>query len=375
MLNQLRFSKLFGRRPEGPMDEIPRPNAGGITETSGPGADEILAPPKQQKSSAEEYYDAITQARGDSPINDKYKDLLLHGAPSRAASQPSVWRRLAAASAGAAQGYTGDVRGGIQTAEDINERPYNNRMSEYMNRVRTTGVGAEIERKSIDDKVDAMTKAQQLGMTYAEMKERQRHNLAGEDVADRNADTAANKANKPSYKPTMQTMTGVWMVNEANPEDRHFLPGETIASVNANTQQGMLGVARQNAGTNARRANIYESAVNNENSNRDANTGIARSRADAATKRADALSKKGIPPAAQKTAEEMALRDMFRDPRTRKFMQESSPGFPDFNGQIDDETHQRLSNILNEKMAGYLGLSPEDLDEYAADDTVDEDPN
>lgn len=356
-----RFRQVFGGErpgkmaPPQPMDEVPRP-------TSEP-------PNRPINSSAmdesEKFFEAMQKARGEAPMTKQYREALAQ-APTMEANKPTKMRRFGAAVVGGMAGATGGAEAGYRTAEDINQAPYRRSMQDWTTRTNSLSQGAKIEQDEIENNVKSLEAAERLGLSYAQFEQKKRADEAAQGIASRRADAYERSVDKKDYDP-IQKMDGVLMVNKNDPTDTHFLPGETVASVQARTQQGFLGVGRQNAATNARRANISEQQLHHDQTMDQENLALRQRQIRVAEQRLQKAT--GANAAQAKTARETALREMATDPAYRDLLN-GEKDFPDFRTDLDEEDWKDAQDELEERMRKYLmggsnfGESDDDMEEF-----------
>jgi len=346
---------------EQPMDEVPRPNA-----------DPGMTPPvtrqtQQGQQPGAEFYDAVLRARGNMPITSQYKTELGQ-TPVREDYKPSGWRKLASAAAGGAMGMSGDARGGVELASNINNSPYRNAMTDYSTKLATLERGAGLEQRDVDNETDAINNAYRLGLTYQQFLHKKDIDEQNADTAGRRVDVDAQRADAydryvdKSVYDQVQKPTGVLFVNKNNPTDTRFIPGETIASVNAQTQKGFLGVGQRNAGTAARNADTNALRATNDVQMDRENLALRQRQVRVAEQRVAKIT--GANATQVASARQTALRNMAADPAYRDTIQTGD--FPDLKGDLEPAEFDDAIKELEDRMAEILkpgsGQSDDDND-------------
>lgn len=299
--------------------------------------------PSMQDDSSR-YYDEMERLQNNvGPGLQAYKDYLTR-LPKREDYRPTVWTRIASALTGASMGLRNPAEG-VQAAQDLNSSDYRSAVADYANE----GIGlkerANLEQDELDSKIRALSNARAMGLKYDEFALKQ----AEAEAKARQGETTANAAmlrarayaqsvQKPGYDAQPQQDGSVLYVNKANPKDTITVAAKTIAA-------GQLGVARSNAATNARNANIAQQ-------NADTN----RTRAYDYGRYVDQAGGRGHihTPQEQSQAEDLALRQMASDPMFQDFISSDKDGYMNVSGDDGSEDYQDFLTALDAKVQEIL---------------------
>lgn len=147
--NYTRRNSLFSR----PVQPGINPKALSITPDmmNQGGQDQIPQQPPNSSTLTDAYREMINAPSG--PANQRYKDFLDEGSPSRDDYKPTKMNRLAAILAGASDGIQRGGGEGYNTARKVLDQPYDNAMGDYKLRASKLEAGANLEDKETNNKV------------------------------------------------------------------------------------------------------------------------------------------------------------------------------------------------------------------------------
>jgi hypothetical protein len=307
----------------------------------------LYEPDQEPESDTDRYFNEMQRIQGaGSPALTAYKQALAQQ-PTREQYAPGLGKRLLTALAGGAITYGGG--NGYDMAREVQDRPYNRAVESYGTRLKGLGEQADIEQGTVDSQLKMLQNARAMGLKYDEFKLKQlesQNRMQNDTITARAAQTRAQayaeNMQKPGYDSIPQQDGSVLYVNQRNPADTITVPAKTVAA-------GQLGVARQNAQTNVRRANTYDRSVTEDARH----NGVMETRPTGGTPS----------PNAQQDAEDMALDELAMDPDFADFVKEEGgsgfgpwkkPGYRTVAPDNGSEEYKVFLDALNAKTAEIL---------------------
>jgi hypothetical protein len=207
---------------------------------------DYAAPP--QESRYDKYMSGMKDLYGTHPSLDRYNQFL-QNAPKAEDYRPSKWERLAAGLGGISEGFK-DPAKGIATAIGLNRSRYNTAMEDYQNMAKPMAEAATIERQGIADKAKYMSDVNDLMYKQQTLQRQQRADESLDQYRQRlttqgDKRLGLEERNINSLIPFRQNQN---KIGAYQAETGRY--AAQTGRINAGTQQGMLGVARDNANTN-----------------------------------------------------------------------------------------------------------------------------
>jgi hypothetical protein len=270
------------------------------------------------------YFDELLRMRHQTgPAMSAYKQSLA-AVPNAEDYKPNWLTRIAAGLSGLSAGVRNPAAG-VQTAMGLNRAGYENAVNDWTTKLKGQGEGARIEEAEHDGEMKDLTQAYGMRMKYRDYllkRDKQGHDM---DIADeklgvdrQNANTNAARAqayiqaqNRADLDFIPQQDGSILQIDKRSGK-REVVPAHTVAAysaqtgrISANASASSADAAQQNAKTNARRANIYESYVGK----------YGTTRPQSATDQTRAM--------------DLALRQMYMDPDWRKFITADDKGIFD----------------------------------------------
>lgn len=252
-----RLRRRYEGQPE-PETEVPD-----ISPEAMPGLQKPVTQSTPRMSESEKYFRAMQETMNNRPARGAYLAAMAD-APDPSQYQPSKWRRLAAAVAGGAMGATGQAGQGIEAAETINRAPYAGAMEQWQSRLKPAQAAAQVEEEDVQSRLGMLTSARDFGLDYNKYLASTAHQQRQDAIAKDRVRVAEIVAKNPDYH-YITVPGGVKATDSKGYGEDYFIPGQTVegmnaetAQFNANTQRGMLGVARTNAATAQKNATTSE---------------------------------------------------------------------------------------------------------------------
>lgn len=252
--------------------------------------EEEMSMPPTPKSNMDGYFEALEANRTNRPIRTQYEEALKAPRPQEKTSKK---RRLGAAIAGGLIGM-GDPKAGFETASNIAYKPYDTAIRDQNRQLSTLKEGAESEDKSRDEKYKTLEAARAMGLDYDKLD--LENWKAGEDVlykrrgqkeTERRNDAYIENLSKPGYQYRSQEDGSILEIEEGTGKSR-VIPGSTIEAASLKVSQRNAATGEKNQTSLASYRDFLKTVKNSDGSTPS--------------------------PSEQKTALDLAARELQKDP-------------------------------------------------------------
>lgn len=176
----LDFSSMFGQQNQGSSPSMPNRLSG------------ILSNMSQNTAQGKPDFASMSQANQSSPIYDAYRKAISQ-APTPDQYDPSIWRRIGAAAAGAGAGLaTKNPLLGMNVAENVVNQPYNRALQNWEARTGKLKLAADEERQTQQGRFNQWKDTQKIGLDMTEQQRKVLDTLS--NVERRNSQNSVDAA-------------------------------------------------------------------------------------------------------------------------------------------------------------------------------------